>query len=137
MVDAIMTISVPVVLVIYLIGGKREDDISIRYAAYVYYALLVLLCRKMCEVVQKDQFELQIKSCRINMVSAFCVVAIIVSADPVTFTREENETDILAETIASNEQLECGRGSFWQAGVVSCLTGYQKKYRQQNGVRIR
>ena len=46
MVDAIMTISVPVVLVIYLIGGKREDDISIRYAAYVYYALLVLLCRK-------------------------------------------------------------------------------------------
>ncbi len=48
-----MTISVPVVLVIYLIGGKREDDISIRYAAYVYYALLVLLCRKMCEVVQK------------------------------------------------------------------------------------
>ncbi len=71
------------------------------------------------------------------MVSAFCVVAIIVSADPVTFTREENETDILAETIASNEQLECGRGSFWQAGVVSCLTGYQKKYRQQNGVRIR
>lgn len=127
MVDAIMTISVPVVLVIYLIGGKREDDISIRYAAYVYYALLVLLCRKMCEVVQKDQFELQIKSCRINMVSAFCVVAIIVSADPVTFTREENETDILAETIASNEQLECGRGSFWQAGVVSCLTGYQKE----------
>lgn len=126
-VDALLAISVCVVTMVYLVGGKREDDISIRYAAYLYYALLVLLCRKLCEVVPQKAFEVQVKRIHINMISAFCLVCIMVSADTITMTREENGTDILAKTIKSIDALQCGLGTFWQAGVISCLTGYQNE----------
>lgn len=137
-IDAVLAISAIVVGTVYLIGGKREDDISIRYAAYLYYVLLILLCRKLCEVIHRKEFEIQIKKFSFNMISIFCFVCIIVSADPITMTRAENGTDVLAKTIESIDALQCGLGTFWQAGVISCLTDYQNEIQsvEWNGSEI-
>ncbi|MFR4351152.1 MAG: hypothetical protein ACLT3H_05695 [Roseburia sp.] len=126
-VEAILTISVYVIIIAYLFGGKREDEISIRYAAYLYYIFLILLCRRVHEMVDQRQIVVQLRRYKINMASVFFCVCIIIALDPVTMTREENENDVLANVILSNEELECGLASFWNAGVISCLTNYHNE----------
>lgn len=126
-IEAILTISVYVVVIAYLFGGKREDEISIRYATYLYYIFLILLCRKLREVVEQQWVIVRLGKCKLNMLSGFFCVCIIIALDPVTMTREENEKDVLANVISSNEELECGLASFWSAGVISCLTDYHNE----------
>lgn len=123
-VDAILAISGVVVLVAYLFGGSREDEISIRYATYIYHILLTIACRKLYEILDKQQFEVKVRACRINLGSLFFAICIIVSIDPVTMTREKNDADILAEQIVAIDELECGMGSFWVSDVTNCLTKY-------------
>ncbi len=125
MVNAILAISVVVLLVVYLFGGMREDAISIRYMAYSYYALLVVSCRKACERWDQEQFLIGRNRYRVNVLSCFFVICIAVTMNRVSFQREENDADRLAEQIQKMDHIECGMGSFWTAGVTSCLTNYE------------
>lgn len=125
MVDALLAISGAVVIVVYLFGGAREGEISIRYAAYLYYILVILLCRKAIDKIDPANFEVKFGLRKINIVSVFFVVAIIVFMDRVSFVREINTKDILAQGMLEIEELESGMGSFWNANVISCLTDYQ------------
>ena len=126
-VEAVLTLSAYVVIAAYLFGGKREDEISIRYAAYLYYIFVILLCRKLCQVIDKQQVVVRLRRVKINMLSGFFCVCIVIALDPITMTREENEKDVLANVILTNEELENGLASFWSAGVTSCLTGYHNE----------
>lgn len=125
MVDAILAISGVVVVAAYLFGGAREDEISIRYATYLYYVLLILLCRKISEKIDSEIFVVNIRTIGINVCSAFFIVAIAVYMDSVTFVRDTNTKDILVSEMLQIEELEKGIGSFWNANVVSCLSDYQ------------
>ncbi len=124
-VDALLSISGVVVIVVYLFGGTREGEISIRYAAYLYYILTILLCRKAIQKINPRNFEANLGSKKINIISAFFVIAIIVFADRVSFVRDINTKDILAQKMLEIEELESGMGSFWNANVISCLSDYQ------------
>lgn len=124
-VDALLAISGAVVIVVYLFGGAREGEISIRYAAYLYYILVILLCRKAIEKIDPANFEIKLGLRKINIISVFFVVAIIVFMDRVSFVRDINTKDILAQRMLEIEELENGMGSFWNANVISCLTDYQ------------
>ncbi len=126
-VEAVLTLSAYVVIAAYLFGGKREDEISIRYATYLYYIFLILLCRKLSQVIDKQQVVVRLRRVKINMLSGFFCVCIVIALDPITMTREENEKDVLANAISTNEELKNGLASFWSAGVTSCLTGYHNE----------
>lgn len=125
MINAILAISVVVLLVVYLFGGMREDAISIRYMAYSYYALLVVSCRKTCELGDEEQFLIRRNRYRVNVLTCFFVICIAVTVNGISFQREENDTDRLAEQLQKINTIECGMGSFWTAGVMSCLTNYE------------
>ncbi len=125
MVNAVLAMSVVVLLAVYLFGGMREDAISIRYMAYSYYALLIVSCRKTCEAGIEKQFLFRTKRYFVNILSCFFIICIVVTMNRVSFKREENEADQLAEQIQEIGSIECGMGSFWTAGVTSCLTNYE------------
>lgn len=121
-IDSIMTISVIVLIFAYLLGGYREDAISIRYVAYLYYIIPVLMCRKLNEIFDEEKIIIVEK--QYNYLLLFVVVCIVVSLDTISFSREKNTTDFLAEKLENIEYLDCGMGSFWSSGVVSVLTNY-------------
>lgn len=123
--EAILAISSIVLVSAFLLGGKREDEISIRYMAYSYYIFLILSCRKLFEIIGNKKLQFQLKTCKVNVITCFFVVCISVTVNPIRLSREENIADELAEQILQmDDELKCGMGSFWVADVVSCLTDY-------------
>lgn len=125
--EAILAISSVVLVAAYLFGGKREDEISVRYMAYCYYIFLILSCRKLLEIIDKQKYEIQLNKFRVNLAACFFIVCIAVTVNPVRFFRDENVTDELAEQVLKIDELKSGVGSFWAADVVSCLTNYKNE----------
>ncbi|MGN0366685.1 MAG: hypothetical protein ACI4E5_12205 [Suilimivivens sp.] len=125
MVDAILAISGTVVISAYLFGGAREDEISIRYAAYLYYIFLILLCRGVTQKVDSGIFVIEVRNVGINVCSILLLVATLVYMDPVTLVRGTTTKDVLVKEMLAIEGLENGVGSFWNSNVVSCLSDYQ------------
>ena len=78
-------------------------------------------------MIDKQQVVVRLRRVKINMLSGFFCVCIVIALDPITMTREENEKDVLANAISTNEELKNGLASFWSAGVTSCLTGYHNE----------
>lgn len=119
-VDAVLAISAVVVICAYLFAGRRDEEIHIRYATYLYYIFSIMLVKAVVEFVEKNKLGLQVA--RVNVFSAFFVVCILVSVDNISMTREVNNTDNLAEQLKNEEGLEYGLGSFWTGSVISVLT---------------
>ncbi len=123
-VDAILSISALVVVVAYLFGGIRDSALGIRYASYLYYIFIIVSCRKLYEIVHLQQFDVGIRKYKVNLLSMFFIVCIFSLINPVAFVREKNDRDILAEQVEKIDNLSYGVGSFWVAGVTSCLTDF-------------
>lgn len=124
LVDAILSISAVVCVVAYLFGGYREDAISIRYVAYLYYIFPIILCRKSFELIKKQSLEIKIKKINVNVLSIFFGVCILTFIDDVDFYREKNDMDEFTQELETIGGLDCGLGSFWTAGVISVLSDY-------------
>lgn len=126
-VDALIAISTFTIIFVYIFLGCREDEISIRYATYLYYLLIIILCRKIYKYINKKEFIIKLKKYNFMIVPMLFCVLIGVSVDPINFTREENSKDIIAKKIGEIDSLENGLGSFWDANVISCLSGFNNK----------
>lgn len=123
-VDAILSISALIAVIAYLFGGIRDSALGIRYASYLYYIFIIVSCRKLYEIIRLQQFEIKIHKFNLNLLSAFFIVCIFALVNPVSLVREKNDRDILAEQVEKIENLSFGAGSFWVAGVTSCLTDF-------------
>ena len=123
-VDAVLSISVIIVLVAYIFGGVRVDEISNRYMAYIYYIMPILMCHKLYELFDDFDVKIKLKNININSFSVFFIVCIIISINHVSFARETNSTDKLAESLKDIEGIDFGLGSFWSSTVLSVLTEY-------------
>ena len=108
----------------YIFGGVREDAISIRYASYLYYVFAIILVNEFEYKVEQVDTTVLVRKYEINFMTLILVAVIILNIDPISISRPKNSVDELAEFVEEDSELHNGLGSFWKAGVVSCLNNY-------------
>lgn len=124
-IDIILSLSVVCNILAYIMSGKQEDEISVRYMMSIYYTLVIVLLRFLGEwkwnknEIFSSSFQ---RKCYIYL---FCIVCIISLIQPLELKRDWNKTDEYCETIIKTNGIEYGLGEFWSANVVNVLSESQ------------
>ena len=108
----------------YLFGGKREDEVAIRYMLMFFYTTIIVGIWNTVEFMDKYRKYFYLK--KINILSVLFIILCLFSVGNINFKIDNSEdySDIkkTAYFINENEKYKNGLGSFWRAGSIEVVT---------------